>query len=408
MKNQSYDGKPRHDIGHLSALFKNEILEEHKAILNWWMVKMTDWVNGGFFGKIDGLHQLHPIADKSVILNTRILWSFSAAANSYKNEAYQQIADRAFHYIKEKFYDQKNGGLFWMLDFQGQPKQTKKQIYAQAFGIYGLAEYYNLTKQKAAVQLAVELFEQIEKFSLDQFGDGYFEAFTETWGSISDLRLSEKDANAAKTMNTHLHILEAYTNLYRVFPSEKIGYSLKKLIECFLEKFINPATQHLYLFFDEKWVSKSEAISFGHDIEASWLLYEAAETLGDKLLLQTVKKQILATADVTLNEGFDHSGGIMYEQLGNHFDKEKHWWVQAEAIIGFFNAYQITGDPKFLQGTLDTWRFIKHHLIDQKNGEWYWSILENGKVNTREDKAGPWKAPYHNGRMCMEIIRRIT
>jgi len=395
-------------LNHTLLLLKKEMLEERHSILHWWIVKMTDWVNGGFYGKIDAHQQLHPLADKGVILNTRILWTFSAAANSCKNEQYQEIADRAFNYLKQYFLDEKNGGLFWMLDYKGIPTQTRKQIYAQAFGIYGLTEYYHLTKNETAIQLALDLFEQIEKHSLDKLDGGYFEAFTETWQPIEDLRLSEKDANEAKTMNTHLHILEAYTNLYRVYPNKQIAVALRRLIECFLEKFVNADNHHLFLFFDEKWVSKSEAISFGHDIEASWLLYEAAEILGDEAILNIVEKRSLEMAGVTLNEGFDHTGGIMYEQIKDHFDKEKHWWVQAEAVIGFYNAFEISKEEKFLKAATNTWEFIKNHILDKEHGEWIWSILENGTINTDEDKAGAWKAPYHNGRMCMEILKRVS
>ena len=387
---------------------KNEMEAELASILSWWMTQMVDETNGGFYGKIDGHHQLHPEADKGVILNTRILWTFAAAANSTKNKDYENIAHRAFDFLYQHFFDKKNGGLFWMLDFQGNPSQTKKQVYAQAFGIYGLSEYYELTKNEKAIELALGLFGLIENFSLDKIHGGYFEAFTEDWQPMEDLRLSEKDANEAKTMNTHLHIMEAYTNLYRVFPNEKVKKALRGLIECHLKKFIDKKTKHLHLFFDEQWVSKSKAISYGHDIECSWLLQEAAEVLGDEKLLATVKTTALEMAAVTLENGFDESGGLLYEKEGEHFDKEKHWWVQAEAVIGFFNAYEISEDEKYLKAALDCWAFIQENILDKENGEWAWSVLENGEVSTVEDKAGAWKAPYHNGRMCLEVLRRIS
>jgi len=386
---------------------KAEMEEELTSILSWWTEKMVDKTNGGFYGKIDGHNQLHPEADKGVILNTRILWAFSAAAILTKKSEYEIIAQRAFEYLVAHFLDKKNGGLFWMLDFKGNPTQTKKQIYAQAFGIYGLSEYYHLTKNKKAIELALELFEAIENYSFDKKHGGYFEAFTENWQPIEDLRLSEKDANEAKTMNTHLHILEAYTNLYRVFPNEKIGNALRGLIECFIEKFIDKKTKHLHLFFDEKWNSKSIAISYGHDIEGSWLLQEAADVLGDEILLKEVKNIALQMANVTLENGFDNLGGIMYEKEKNHFDTEKHWWVQAEAVVGFFNVYEILKEEKFLEASLSCWDFIKKSILDKANGEWVWSTYPNGSINKIEDKAGAWKAPYHNGRMCLEILKRI-
>jgi len=394
--------------------FKIEMEEELTSILSWWTEKMVDKTNGGFYGKIDGHNQLRPNADKGVILNTRILWSFSAAAILIKKSEYKNIAQRAFEYLEKHFIDNKNGGLFWMLDFKGNPIQTKKQIYAQAFGIYGFSEYYHLTKNKKAIELAIQLFEAIENYSFDKNHGGYFEAFTENWQPIEDLRLSEKDANEAKTMNTHLHILEAYTNLYLVFPSIKVGKALRGLIECFLEQFIvekpypsGRQFKHLHLFFDEKWNSKSNAISYGHDIECSWLLQEAAEVLDDDFLLQKVKLVALEMAEVTLGNGFDESGGIMYERENTHFDKEKHWWVQAEAVVGFFNAYEISKEEKFLDASLQCWNFIKKYILDKENGEWVWSIFPDGKINQKEDKVGAWKAPYHNGRMGLEILKRM-
>lgn len=384
-----------------------EMEAELASILDWWAMNMTDKTNGGFYGKIDTHHQLHPQADKGVILNTRILWTFAAAANLTKNKAYELVAHRAFEYLEQHFLDQKNRGLFWMLDFEGNPTQTKKQIYAQAFGIYGCSEYYQLTKNQKSIDLAYELFELIEKFSLDRKHDGYLEAFTQNWQPIKDLRLSDKDANEAKTMNTHLHILEAYSNLYRVFPKEEISKALQRLIDCFIDKFIDKKEKHLHLFFDEIWNSKSKAISYGHDIECSWLLYEAAEILGDQKRLEQVKTIALDMAKAVLENGFDHTGGIIYEKEGEHFDTEKHWWVQAEAMVGFFNVYEISKEKKYLEASINCWNFIQQNILDKKHGEWYWSILEIGKINTSEDKAGAWKAPYHNGRMCMEIIKRL-
>lgn len=384
-----------------------EMEEELNSILSWWEKNMVDVTNGGFYGKVDAYNQIHPESDKGIILNTRILWTFAAASNFTKKKEYEIISHRAYEYLIQYFLDKKNGGLFWMLDHKGNPIQLKKQIYAQAFGIYGLSEYYLLTKNEKVIDYAIMLLQLIEKHSFDNIHGGYFEAFTENWQPLEDLRLSEKDANEAKTMNTHLHILEAYTNLFRVFPNDKIKNALQNLIECFLEKFINKRSKHLHLFFDEKWNSKLNAISYGHDIECSWLLQEAAEVLGDQELLKKVKVVALEMAETTLQNGFDGSGGIMYEKENGHYDKEKHWWVQAEAMVGFFNAYEVSKEKKYIDACLKCWMFIQENIIDQENGEWNWSVLENGELNISEDKAGAWKAPYHNGRMCLELIKRI-
>ncbi|MEM9546186.1 MAG: AGE family epimerase/isomerase [Bacteroidota bacterium] len=387
---------------------KVEMEEELASILDWWQDNTMDRANGGFYGRIDGANTIVEEAEKGVILNTRILWAFSAAANTTKSEKYGQIADRAYDYLCEYFLDKKNGGLYWMLDFKGKPVDLKKQIYAQAFGIYGFTEYYQLRKNSQSLKLAVELYHLIDRFSLDPIYGGYFEAFTENWKRMEDVRLSEKDENEVKTMNTHLHILEAYTNLCRVNPTDTIKASLKNLILCFIDKFIDLKSNHLHLFFDERWVSKSEAVSYGHDIESSWLLLEATEVLGDKTLIKKAKAIAIRMAHVTIEQGMDSNGGLHYEKEYYFLDREKHWWVQAEAVIGFFNAYQISGYEKYLKAAMDCWNFIKTHIRDTNSGEWFWSVSQSGVANKKNDKAGPWKAPYHNGRMCLELIQRLS
>jgi len=385
-----------------------EMEHELDAILQWWSDHTQDPLNGGFYGKIDGHNQLVPSSDKGVILNTRILWTFSAAARLTGQSKFQSIAQRAYDYLCNHFIDTLHGGLYWMLNHTGDPIDRKKQIYAQSFAIYGMSEYFLLTKEQKALNIALDLFQLIEKHSYDTKYGGYLEAFTQEWQLIDDLRLSDKDANEVKTMNTHLHILEAYTNLYRAAPNEQINQALRKLISCHIDKFIDAETGHLKLFFDEQWTSKSDAISYGHDIECSWLLLEAAEVLGDTALIDAVKKITLKMAEATLHEGRKADGSVIYEKDGAHYDLEKHWWVQAEAVVGFYNAYQMTNDTTYLNAAIDCWAFIKSYIIDKDKKEWHWSIREDGSVNKEEDKAGPWKAPYHNGRMCMEIIHRIS
>jgi mannobiose 2-epimerase len=392
----------------MSKIFKKEIEEELDKLLHWWQTKMIDAKEEGFYGRMDGLNRLYPMAEKGVILNTRILWTFAAAANKFPDKGYQQTAKKAFDYCTNHFWDKVHSGYFWMLDYKGIPAQTKKQIYAQAFAIYALSEYFILTKEELALTQALEFFELIEKYSKDQEHGGYIEAFSRDWKLLEDLRLSDQDANEAKTMNTHLHILEAYTNLYRVCPHEKVGKALKELIHCFLDKFIDPQTHHLHLFFDEEWQLKSEEISFGHDIEASWLLTEAAEVLGDVALLEKVKAAALNIAEVTLQEGIGKDGRIYNGVYQNKtIDKACHWWEPAEAIVGFLNAYQISSEPKYANAAFLLWDFVKKQVIDQEHGEWHWLIMESGQVDRKENKAGAWKAPYHNGRMCLEVIGRM-
>lgn len=387
--------------------FNSEVAEELIRLMDWWAQKMPDPVHGGFYGRIDSFGKLHPKADKAIILNSRILWSFSAAGNLMPTEEYRQMADRAFVYTCRHFMDEQAGGVYWMLDYTGKVVEARKQVYAQAFTIYAFAEYYAYTKNEQALSAALGLFELLEKHSLDASNEGYFEAFNRNWKPIADLRLSDKDANEAKTMNTHLHILEAYTTLFRVSKNERVGAALKRLVQCFLDRFIDANTGHLHLFFDEKWGLKSSIVSYGHDIEASWLLIEAVELLDDPCLLKQAESRALNLAKATLSEGVDEDGGIFNEIHENgKLDKDKHWWPQAEAVIGFWNAWQLSKEAAYQQAAWNTWRFIKQSIIDEDHGEWHWGRRADQRIMDQEDKAGPWKAPYHNSRMCIEMIKR--
>lgn len=378
-------------------------------ILPFWMNRMKDEVNGGFYGRITGTGILMPEAEKGAILNARILWTFSAAYRLLGNEEYLTTATRAKRIIIDRFYDKEFGGIYWSLDYKGNPLDTKKQIYAIGFAIYGLSEYHRATGDKEALDYAIRLFEDIERYSFDSVKNGYCEALTRGWSELADMRLSDKDENECKTMNTHLHILEPYTNLYRVWKNDSLKSQLCNLIEIFIDKILNAETGHLELFFDEDWNSKYRIVSYGHDIEASWLIHEAALVLGDEALLEKVEplvEFIAAAAD----EGLASDGAMAYETFltKQRTDTDRHWWVQAENIVGHNNLYQHFDDEVALQKAFRCWEFIKKNLIDNRNGEWYWSIYADGTVNTDDDKAGFWKCPYHNGRMCMEIMERFS
>ena len=359
-----------------------EVLEQN--ILPFWTDRMQDHEHGGFYGRIDGNNVLHADADKGAILNARILWAFSAAYRVLRKEEYLAVATRAKRYFLDHFIDREYGGVYWSLDYTGQPKDTKKQFYAIGFAVYGLSEYARATGDGEALEQAVALYRCIEEHALDREYNGYIEATTRDWQPIGDMRLSELDANYPKSQNTHLHILEPYTNLYRVWPSKELEQSLRNIINVFTDKILNPETYHLGLFFDMDWTrAEPEAVSYGHDIECSWLLQEAAQVLGDKEILRIVKRM----ADgLTVGEAV--------------------WWVQAETVVGFLNIYQHFHDEEALQKALRCWQFIKDYLIDRENGEWYWSRLADGSLNTVDDKAGFWKCPYHNTRMCLEVMER--
>ncbi|MCD7898920.1 MAG: AGE family epimerase/isomerase [Bacteroides sp.] len=373
-------------------------------ILPYWMNRMIDQENGGFYGRITGDEQLIPEADKGAILNCRILWTFSAAYRLYGKDEYLQTATRAKRYLLDRFYDRTYGGVYWSVDYKGQPTDTKKQIYALGFAIYGLSEYYRATQDSEALSYVIDLFESIEKHSFDKVKNGYFEAFSREWKEIADMRLSDKDANERKTMNTHLHILEPYTNLYRIWKDERLKKQLRNLIEVFIERIYDPTTGHLQLFFTDDWKSPYHLYSYGHDIEASWLIHEAALELGDKELLAKIEPIIQHIADAA-SEGLSPEGSMIYERNldTDHMDTDRHWWVQAEAVVGYLNLYQYFGNQEALSKAINCWNFIRTNLIDNVHGEWYWSVSESGSVNHTDDKAGFWKCPYHNGRMCMEI-----
>jgi len=382
--------------------FKEEI---ENNILPYWMDKMVDTENGGFFGRIDGNNVLHRYANKGVVMHARILWTFSAAYRVLRRDAYRQIAERAYCYLRDYFLDKQYGGVYWELDFRGHPVNRKKQTYAQGFALYAFSEYYRATGCPEALDYAKKQFYQIERCKDDELG-GYREAFTEDWQPIADMRLSAKDENEAKTMNTHLHILEPYTNLLRVWMDEDLMKAQADLITLFLERIYSEATGHLQLFFDETWQVKGEAQSFGHDIEAVWLLLEAAKVLGDPDLLEKVKAVVIPIGHAAL-QGILPDGGLAYERKGGHWDRERHWWVQAEAVLGFSYLGQMLDDGFFQEKAESIWSYIQSNMVDHEGGEWYWSRLENGKVNDKEDKAGFWKCPYHNGRMCLEMIENF-
>lgn len=388
--------------------FAEELLNEARCILQFWQARMVDREREGFYGRIDGEGRLHPDADKGSVLNARILWTFAAAYRRFGDTAFRHLALRAYDYLRDYFADEKYGGVYWMLDCDGRVLESKKQIYAQAFTIYALAEYHRASPEEAAGDWAIELFRLIEKYSYDEAQGGYLEAFSRNWDLLDDLRLSEKDANEAKTMNTHLHVLEAYTNLYRIWPDELLRQRLSRLIQLFLDTILDVERGHLRLFFDKNWRIRSQKISFGHDIEAAWLLTEAAEVLNAPDLLTRVQQAAVRMADAVLKKGVDTDGGLLNEAGPEGVtDSNKDWWPQAEAMVGFYNAYLLSGEQRFYEAAHRSWTFIKSHLIDRKNGEWYWAVTRDGRPVLSEDKAGPWKAPYHNTRACLEMASRL-
>ena len=401
-----------------------QVLEDN--ILSFWLNNMIDRENGGFYGRIDGCGHLHAHADKGAILNARILWAFSAAYRVLRKPEYLEVARRAKDYIMEHFVDHEYGGVYWSLDYEGRAKDTKKQFYAIGFAIYGLSEYARATGDEESLRMAYNLYECIEQHAFDKLNNGYIEATTRDWQPIADMRLSDLDANYPKSQNTHLHIIEPYTNLLRALRAQscpapsaqsrpvpcdivaRLESALRNLIAIFTDHILNPATHHLDLFFENDWTRGAGRLeSYGHDIECSWLLHEAALVLGDKEILDKVKPIVQMVARAS-EKGLNADGSMNHEANldSGYVDADRHWWVQAEAVVGFLNIWQYFGDEHALQKALSCWQYIKDYLIDHEHGEWYWSRRPDGTINRDDDKAGFWKCPYHNSRMCLEIIER--
>ena len=379
----------------LSKQAAREVLEH--TILHFWQTRMVDNERGGFYGRIDGHNTLHPDAPKGAVLNARILWTFAAAARVLNNTAYRILAARAYDYLMQRFFDREHGGVYWSLHADGTPLDTKKQTYAIAFTIYGLAEYVRLTNNQEALDAAIRLFNDLEAHAFDAVNVGYIEALTRDWQPIADMRLSESDENGSRTMNTHLHVLEAYTNLYRVYKDPRVARQLRVLIDIFVNRLYNPSNGHLDLFFDDQWQGRRDKTSPGHEIEAAWLLHEALEVLGDPILLQETLPVCQQLAQAAEN-------GIL---------KESQWWCYAEAVVGYIDQWKLNQKALPVEAAINlemaeaAWEFIQSHLIDREHGEWYWAILPDGTPDTSNDKAGFWKCPYHNSRMCLEIIERL-
>ena len=392
--------KDRHDFA--ASLMANM----RDNILPYWLDRMTD-PEGGFYGRRDGNDRLDCMAPRGAILNARILWTFSAAYGATADNRYLQAAMHAYAYVVTQFIDRLHGGVFWSVDADGEPCDTKKQYYAIAFTIYGLAEYSRVTGDHKALTEALALFDCIEAHSRDNRRGGYIEASTRDWQPIDDMRLSDKDANSSKTMNTHLHIIEGYTALLRVSGEPRVAEATRSLLRVFLDRIIVRDTGHMGLFFDDDWNLLDRSVSYGHDIEASWLLLETARVLGDDSLtaetLAATRRMAIAALD-----GMWSDGSMVYElHADGRLDAERHWWVQAEALVGQIYLALFHGMPEYDGRAYTTWRYILDNLVDHTGGEWYWSRRADGSINRDDDKAGFWKCPYHNSRACMEAARLL-
>lgn len=389
----------------LSAEFKQELI----AIGDWWIEHAIDREQGGFYGEIRPDNTPIKNATKGIVLNTRILWFFSEVAAVVDKPAYRDAAVRAYDYLVDYFFDKELGGVYWELDAQGKPVNTKKQTYAQAFAVYALCSYYTLTGDEQAMAHAQDCFALLEEKTIDRVNEGYFEAFTREWGKMDDVRLSDKDLNYPKSMNTHLHVLEAYTTLNKAKPTEQIKQALRYNIDCFDKYLINHDNGHLRMFLTETWEDFSPGYTYGHDIECSWLLSKALNSLNDPQVTQRMTPGIIKLADITLQEAMGEYGEVLdaFDFASGEKLTERVWWVQAEALVGFLNVYTLTRDERYLTVANNVWAFIKQYQRDSQHGEWLWLSTLDGDHGEEAYKVGFWKGPYHNGRAMLEAINFI-
>ena len=385
--------------------FERELVEN---ILPFWMTHAVDEESGGLHGAV--ANDLSVIADapRSSVLCARVLWTFSAAAMRFGRSEYRDMAERMLGLLTDVFWDPEHDGLYWSVDRNGAPVRDRKHHYAQAFGIYGLSEYHRATGDLHSLDLAKRLFALLEEHAHDSRHGGYFEGSTRDWRPLDDPRLSARDVDAPKSMNTMLHLLEAYTNLLRVWDDARLRSHLLDLIRAFLTHIVDEVSGHLRPFFGADWASVVDVYSFGHDIEASWLLCEAAAVCRDEALSTDAERAAIALADGVLRDGLDEDGSLFGEATPEGVaDLSKEWWPQAEGIVGFYNAYQRTGDGRFAEAAFRCWDVVRERFVDRSNGDWFKRLAPDGSPDPTSHKAGPWDCPYHHSRACLEMLERL-
>jgi cellobiose epimerase len=397
---------PQEMLAELSREMERELDEK---ILPFWSEKAVDDVHGGFIGRITNDGNRVPEASRSAVLNTRILWTFSSSYRAKKTPRLLELAHRAYEYILAHFLDREHGGIFWMVNYDGSVADPKKHTYATAFAIYAISEYYLATGLPKAKEEAVALFRLLDKHGYEPATGAYYEAFEKSWTRMDDVRLSDSDQPERFSMNTQLHLIEAFTNLFRIYPDTMLRNRLTGLLNLFADKIYDRNNQHFHAFFDDVWKPVPMPYSYGHDIESVWLMADAARLLADDALIARIGEITRDVAERVITEGFDavHGGIFNSGYGGNVKDDDKHWWAQAEAIVGFVEAYQVTHDPVYITRAYQTWEFIQHRLINENVGEWYFRVNTAGKPYTSEDILGPWKCPYHSARACLIVPERV-
>ena len=389
--------------------FRAELLDN---ILPFWMRHAVDHVNGGFYGTVTNDLRVLNDVPRSAVVCARILWTYATAQRLFPCEAYLQMARHAYDYLTHRFWDQEHGGVYWLIDAQGQPVNDRKHAYAQAFTIYALAEFYRATREPESLRLAQQLFGLLEAHTHDRVHGGNIEGCGRAWDQLADMRLGDQEPNCRKSMNTMLHVMEAYTNLARVWDAPTLRTALDGILRVHLDHIIDAQRGHLRLFFDDDWRALSGAdtygheISYGHDIEASWLLVEAAEVLGDKELLRRSREAAVKIAETVLTEGQYSDGRLLAAPAGKD-GADVEWWVPAEAVVGFYNAFQLSSQPRFADASRSNWDFIEAKLVDRVHGDWFKRLDRSGIPVATSPKVGPWECPYHHSRCCFEMLARL-
>ena len=384
-----------------------EEIREHltDCIIPFWK-KLRDDEFGGYYGWVGYDLVTDKRAEKGCILNSRITWFFSNAYMLLGGESLLDEARHGYEFLKNHCIDKENGGVYWSLSYDGRPLDTTKHTYNQAFSIYALSAYYEASKDEEALELAKELFKVIETKCMDELG--YMEAFTIDFKPESNEKLSENGVMAEKTMNTLLHVLEAYTELYKVSKDEAVRDRLLWIVKTFKDKVYNPKLSRQEVFFDREYNSLIDLHSYGHDIETSWLMDRTIEVLDDINLAKEIYPITEELTRKVYEEAFDgHS--LANECEKGVVNEHRIWWVQAETVVGFVNAFERNREKReYLEAAKSEWEFIKEHVIDKRTGsEWFWEVDKNGKPYEGRPIVEPWKCPYHNGRMCIEVISRL-
>ena len=386
-------------------IFLQEVRENlTSCILPYWL-KLKD-PKGGFYGEVSAEGTVFYDAPRGVILNARLIWSFAAAYAALKDTQYLVAAVHARDWFLDHFCDHKYGGVYWSVTAEGERLDTKKQLYAQGFAIYALSELYKVTGDDEALKNAVNLYKVVESHFADTVNGGYIEALSRDFSPLEDMSLSAHDINADKTMNSHLHVLEAYSNLYQVWPDEVLKARVEALLSLTGERVMG-ADGHLQLYFKRDWTVLPGAVSYGHDIETSWLALEAAFALHDADVVNRVRPWARRVGAAG-NEGLLPDGSMRYEKLPDgHYDDSRQWWVQAESVVGNLWLWKYHADAEALERAFAAWAYIREHLVDTISGEWWWAILPDGSRDLSQPKAGFWKCPYHNTRMCLQVLSII-